>query len=76
VRIGVKGPEEVLASMTSDPPAGILTGFETGNIGFASSPEASVEEPLEDFAEANDYRPYRLNNPTFDQPLTLWVSPR
>lgn len=70
---GVVSPAELSALLDSMPPAGILTGFETGNAGFTVGDLGGLETPFTEYALQHHYRALPLRPGFMGGTLYLWV---
>ena len=64
---------EIEAALNADPPAAILTGFET-DYGFDANSFGQLEKPLLDYARKHHYQPARTWKPGFwPADITIWI---
>ncbi|HEX8918349.1 MAG TPA: hypothetical protein VF898_07590, partial [Chloroflexota bacterium] len=70
---GVFSPAELPALLDSMPPAGILTGFETGNAGFTVGDLGGLETPFTEYARQHHYHAVPLRPGFMGGTLYLWV---
>ena len=70
---GVTSPEELASLLHQNPPAAILTGFESPYDGFKRSDPGGLETPFIDYAKNNNYRPITLAASFVQRPIILWV---
>jgi hypothetical protein len=75
-RYDVESPEELPGILERDPPAAILTGFESTNAGFTRNDLGGLETPFIDYARANGYQATAFPAPFLEQSITLWIKPR
>lgn len=66
---------ELESLLSADPPAAILTGFET-DYGFDADSYGSLELPFINYAKKNQYQPYESQELKFlSSHITIWVKP-